>query len=81
MQLPIFFILMTAPVYVPRSLLQGWIETVSQVNPATAILESGRSLLAGNPFHVLLAFTAAAGLAAVMVLWARGGLRRAEAAG
>ena len=36
MQLPVFLILMTAPVYVPRDLLQGWIETVSQVNPATA---------------------------------------------
>jgi ABC-2 type transport system permease protein len=81
MQLPVFFILMTAPVYVPRALLQGWIETVSQVNPATAILEAGRSLIAGDPFHVALAFAAAAGLAALLTLWARGGLRRAEAAG
>jgi ABC-type multidrug transport system permease subunit len=81
MQLPVFLILMTAPVYVPRDLLQGWIETVSQVNPATAILEAGRSLIAGDPFHVVLAFAAAAGLATVLVLWARGGLRRAAAAG
>jgi ABC-type multidrug transport system permease subunit len=81
MQLPVFFILMTSPVYVPRDLLQGWIETVSQVNPATAILEAGRSLIAGDPFHVALAFAAAAGLAAVLVVWARRGLRRAEAAG
>jgi ABC-2 type transport system permease protein len=81
MQLPVFFILMTTPVYVPRDLLQGWIETVSKFNPATAILEAGRSLIAGDPFHVALAFAAAAGLAAVLLLWARGGLRRAEAAG
>jgi ABC-type multidrug transport system permease subunit len=81
MQLPVFLILMTAPVYVPRDLLQGWIETVSQFNPATAILEAGRSLIAGDPFHVALAFAAAAGLAALMVVWVRGGLRRAEAAG
>jgi ABC-type multidrug transport system permease subunit len=81
MQLPVFFILMTAPVYVPRDLLQGWIEAVSEVNPATAILEAGRSLMAGDPFHLALAFTAAAGLAALLVVWARGGLRRAEAAG
>jgi ABC-2 type transport system permease protein len=81
MQLPVFFILMTAPVYVPRDLLQGWIEGVSQVNPVTAILEAGRSLMAGDPFHVALAFTAAVGLAALLTFWARGGLRRAEAAG
>ena len=81
MQLPVFLLLMTTPVYVPRDLLQGWIGTVSKVNPVTAIIEAGRSLIAGDPFHVALAFAAAAGLAAVLVLWARGGLRRAEAAG
>jgi ABC-2 type transport system permease protein len=81
MQLPVFFILMTAPVYVPRDLLQGWIETVAEINPVTAILESGRSLIAGDPFHVALAFAAAAGLAVLLLGWARGGLRRAEAAG
>jgi ABC-2 type transport system permease protein len=81
MQLPVFFLLMTAPVYVPRDLLQGWIETVAQFNPMTAIIEAGRSLMAGDPFHVALAFAAAAGLAVVLVAWARGGLRSAEAAG
>jgi ABC-type polysaccharide/polyol phosphate export permease len=81
MQLPVFLILMTAPVYVPRELLGGWIETVSEFNPMTAIVESGRSLIAGDPFHVALAFAAAAGLAAVLLLWARGGLSSAEAAG
>ena len=81
MQLPVFFILMTAPVYVPRDLLQGWIATVSKFNPATAILEAGRSLMEGDPFHIALAFLAAAGLAAALLLFARGGLRRAEAAG
>ena len=81
MQLPVFFILMTAPVYVPRHLLQGWVSTVSEFNPATAIIESGRGLMAGDPFHVLLAFAAAGGLAALLLVFARGGLRRAEAAG
>jgi ABC-type multidrug transport system permease subunit len=81
MQLPVFFILMTAPVYVPRDLLQGWIETVSHVNPATAIIEAGRSLMAGDPFHVALAFLAAAGLAALLSVFALRGLRKAEAAG
>ena len=81
MQLPVFLILMTSPVYVPRDLLQGWIETVAQVNPATAIVEAGRSLMAGSPFHVVLAFAAAAGLAAALSVFARRGLRKAEAAG
>jgi ABC-2 type transport system permease protein len=81
MQLPLFMILMTAPVYVPRNLLQGWISSVAQVNPFTAIVESGRSLMAGDPFHVVLAFAAAAGLAALLSAFALRGLRRAEAAG
>jgi ABC-2 type transport system permease protein len=81
MQLPVFLILMTSPVYVPRALLQGWIETVSQVNPATPIIEAGRGLMAGSPFHLILAFAAAAGLAAALSVFARRGLRKAEAAG
>jgi ABC-2 type transport system permease protein len=81
MQLPVFFILMTAPIYVPRDLLQGWIEAVSQVNPATPIIEAGRSLMAGDPFHVALAFLAAAGFAAVLFVFAARGLHKAEAAG
>ena len=81
MQLPLFFILMTSPVYVPRDLLQGWIEAVSEVNPMTAIIEAGRSLMAGDPFHVALAFAAAAAFAVLLLAFARGGLRRAEAAG
>jgi ABC-2 type transport system permease protein len=81
MQLPVFLILMTAPVYVPRDLLGGWIETVSKFNPFTAIIESGRGLMAGDPFHVLLAFAAAAAGAVVLAMFARRGLRKAEAAG
>jgi ABC-2 type transport system permease protein len=81
MQLPLFMILMTAPVYVPRNLLQGWIATASKVNPFTAILESGRSLMAGGPFHVLLAFAAATGFAVLLFAFAARGLRKAEAAG
>ncbi len=81
MQLPVFLILMTAPVYVPRDLLQGWIETASKFNPMTAVVESGRGLMAGDPFHVILAFAAAAGGAALLAVFARRGLRKAEAAG
>jgi ABC-2 type transport system permease protein len=81
MQLPLFMILMTAPIYVPRNLLEGWISSVAKVNPMTAIVEAGRSLMAGDPFHVLLAFAAAAGMAALLVVFAWRGLRKAEAAG
>jgi ABC-2 type transport system permease protein len=81
MQLPVFLVLMTAPVYVPRALLQGWIETASRFNPMTAVVEAGRGLMAGAPFHVLLAFAAAAGGAALLAVFARRGLRKAEAAG
>ena len=79
MQIPVFMVLMTAPVYVPRDMIQGWIETASSINPATAILESGRSLMAGDPVHVGLAFAAAAGILALMTVFAVRGLRKAEA--
>jgi len=81
MQIPVFMVLMTAPVYVPRDLLGGWIATGSQFNPSTAILESGRSRIAGDPCHVALAFVAASGLGAVLAVFAGRGLRQAEAAG
>ena len=35
-QLPAFLIIMTAPVYVPRDLIEGWVATVADVNPMTA---------------------------------------------
>ena len=60
MQLPVFLVLFFAPVYVPLSLLQGWIHTVAQVNPVTRVLESGRGFLAGSPTEVAVAFGAAA---------------------
>jgi ABC-2 type transport system permease protein len=79
MQIPVFMILMTAPVYVPRALLAGWIDTVAQFNPMTAVIEAGRSLMAGDPFHIALAFAVAAGFLALLAVFARRGLRRAEA--
>ncbi len=81
MQLPIFLILFMAPVYVPLDLLSGWIHGVASVNPATAILEAGRGFISGDPAVVAVAFAAGIGAAALFALWARGGLRRAEAAG
>ena len=81
MQMPVFLILFFAPVYVPIELLHGWIEAVASVNPTTALLEAGRSLLAGQPEDVALAFVVAFSLVAGFALWALRGLRRAEAAG
>jgi ABC-type multidrug transport system permease subunit len=81
MQMPVFLALFFAPVYVPLSLLQGWIHAVASVNPLTRVLEAGRSLLAGSPTEVAVAFAVAFGLAAAFWLWAARGLRSAERAG
>ncbi len=81
MQFPVFLILFLAPVYVPLSLLSGWIHAVASVNPVTALLEAGRGFISGDPTVVALAFAVGATLPVLFALWARGGLRRAEAAG
>jgi ABC-2 type transport system permease protein len=81
MQMPVFLVLFFAPVYVPLSLLQGWIHALATVNPLTRVLEAGRGFLAGSPTDVGVAFAVAAALAAAFSLWALRGLRSAEAAG
>ena len=81
MQFPTFLILFLAPVYVPLELLSGWIHAVASVNPVTALLEAGRGFISGEPVLVALAFATAVVLPILFALWARGGLRRAEAAG
>jgi ABC-2 type transport system permease protein len=81
MQMPVFLVLFFAPVYVPLSLLEGWIHAIAVVNPVTRVIEAGRGFLAGTPTEVVAAFGAAVGLAAFFSLWALRGLRKAEAAG
>jgi ABC-type multidrug transport system permease subunit len=81
MQMPVFILLFFAPVYVPLDLLSGAMHAVAVLNPITYVLESGRSLISGEPEEVALAFALAAALAGALVLWAFRGLRRAEAAG
>jgi ABC-2 type transport system permease protein len=81
MQTPVFLILFFAPVYVPLGLLRGWIHAVATANPVTRLLEASRSLLAGSPTEIGIAFGVAFGLIALFSLWALGGLRRAEAIG
>ena len=81
MQMPVFLILFFAPVYVPLSLLRGWIHAVAVINPLTRVLEAGRGFIAATPTDVASAFVAAAALAAGFSFWALRGLRRAESAG
>jgi ABC-2 type transport system permease protein len=81
MQFPVFLILFLSPVYVPLSLLSGWIHAVASVNPVTAMLEAGRGFISGEPEVVALAFAIAFSLPVIFALWARSGLKRAEAAG
>ena len=80
MQTPVFLILFLAPVYVPLPLLSGWVHAVASVNPATALLDSGRDLLAGNTITGL-AFGLVLLLIFLFGLWSVRGLRSAEAAG
>jgi ABC-2 type transport system permease protein len=81
MQIPVFLALFFAPVYVPLALLEGWIEAVATVNPLTRVLEAGRSLLAGTPAEVAVAFSVALVLAGALYVWALRSLRSAERAG
>lgn len=81
MQTPVFLLLFLAPVYVPVELLASWISTAAAVNPITPILEGLRSLLAGEPEGIGVAFAAALALVAVFLAWAIRGVRSAEAAG
>ena len=81
MQFPVFLILFLTPVYVPLSLLSGWIHAVASVNPVTALLETGRGFIAGEPAAIAIAFAIAFALPVLFALWANGGLKRAEAAG
>ena len=80
MQLPVFLTLFFAPVYVPLALLSGWLHSVASVNPATSLLEAGRSLISGSTEHVSVAFPVAIAMAVGLSVWAWRGLRSAERA-
>jgi ABC-2 type transport system permease protein len=81
MQIPVFLVLFLAPVYVPRELLSGWIETAAGLNPFTPIVEAGRDLVAGRAVDAEIAYGSALVLVAVTAVWAVSGLRAAERAG
>ena len=72
------------PADVPRAGLgpvrpaTGWLKSIASVNPVTALLETSRGFIAGEPEKVGLAFGIAALMIVVLAVWARGGLRSAE---
>jgi ABC-2 type transport system permease protein len=80
-QMPVFVLLFLAPVYVPLSLLTGWIHSVASANPVTDVLEAGRGLLAGSPVKVAVAFAALVSAGFLLVAFSRRGLSSAERAG
>ena len=80
-QMPVFVALFLAPVYVPLSLLTGWVHAVSRLNPITAVIEAGRGLFAGSPVKVALSFALLAAGAAILGAFSRRGLTSAERAG
>ena len=78
MQTPTFLLLFLAPVWVPRALLDGWVEAVADYNPMTAFLEAQRGFIAGDAVQVGLAYALAAAGFGLFLTWALGGLRSAE---
>jgi len=81
MQMPVFIVIFLAPVYVPLALIAGWVHEVARYNPVTALLEAARGFIAGEPTKVALAAACLSVMFGLAALWARGGLRSAEAAG
>jgi ABC-2 type transport system permease protein len=80
MQVPVFLLLFLAPVWVPLDLLTGAVKTVASLNPVTALLETSRGFIAGDPTKVGLTLALIALMIAGFGVWARGGLRSAERA-
>ena len=76
--LPTYMAIFLTPIFSTRDQLTGWVATVADVNPLTAVLESGRGFLAGETESVALAFGVAAGLVIVFSAFAVRGMRSAE---
>ena len=81
MQMPVFLVLFLAPVYVPLSLLSGWVHAVAKVNPFTPVIETGRDFISGSPASAGLAYGIAAALVLLFAWWAVRGLQSAESSG
>jgi ABC-type multidrug transport system permease subunit len=78
LQTPVLIVLFLVPVYTPRNLLSGWVQTAADGNPITPIVEAARGLIIGEPDRVALAFGISGALIAVFAIWAVTGLRGAE---
>lgn len=76
-----FPLLFLAPLLLPRSALQGWLQTVSALNPTTYVVEGLRSLMIDGWVPAMLwpAIAAAAGFAAATLTVAAIVARRATA--
>jgi ABC-2 type transport system permease protein len=81
MQMPVFIVLFLAPVYVPLTLLAGWVHAVAKVNPFTPLIEGGRDLISGQSIDSGVVYGIAVALALAFAVWAVRGLRSAERAG
>jgi ABC-2 type transport system permease protein len=79
-QLPVFVLLFLAPVYVPLTLISGWVHSAAAINPATATLEAIRGLIAGSPTKIALTFAILAAGILIMGIWGRRGLAAAARA-
>ncbi len=76
--IPIFMTLFTAPVFVPRQQIDGWLRTVADINPLTPAIEAGRGFMAGEPVSVAVAFGVTGGMVIVFAFWAYRGMVKAE---
>lgn len=75
--IPIFVLLFTTPVFVPRGELDGWLGTLADYNPLTPAMEAGRGFLADDPVSVGLAFGISGGLVVLFALFALRGMVKA----
>jgi ABC-type multidrug transport system permease subunit len=76
--IPIFMILFTSPVFVPRGQLDGWLKTAADTNPVTPAIEAGRGFLADDPVSVGLSFAVTGGLVVAFGVFALRGMVKAE---
>lgn len=74
MQTPVLMAMFALPVYTPRPLLAGWVQTIADINPLTPIIEAARGLIIGDPVRVPLAFGIAIALVVLFAAFAFTGL-------
>ncbi len=78
MYTPILVSLFLAPVYVPASLLHGWLALAAGWNPVSHVIQDSRALLGGSGAKVGEGFLACGVLLALSAVWALASTRRAE---